>query len=43
MENVNSKNKVKNKKKYQLTKEQQIQEEIDKINKQYDEIDKQIK
>ena len=43
MENVNSKNKVKNKKKYQLTKEQQIQHEIDKQEKQMDEINKRLK
>ena len=43
MENVNSKNKVKNKKKFQLTVEQQIQHEIDKQEKQMDEINKRLK
>ena len=37
METVNEENKVKNKKKNQLTKEQQIQHEIDKQEKQIDE------
>ena len=43
METVNEENKIKNKKKYQLTKEQQIQHEIDKQEKQMDEINKQLK
>ena len=43
METVNEENKVKNKKKYQLTKEQQIQHEIDKQEKQMDEIDERLK
>ena len=43
METVNKENKIKNKKKYQLTKEQQIQHEIDKQEKQMDEINKRLK
>ena len=43
METVNEENKIKNKKKYQLTKEQQIQHEIDKQEKQMDEIDERLK
>ena len=43
MENVNSKNKVENKKKNQLTVEQQIQYETSEQEKQMDQINEQLK